>query len=377
MVILGINAFHGDASAAIIKDGELIAAVEEERFTRIKHESGFPKNAIRYCLKEAGVRPEEIDHIAIPRKRTAHLLQKAFWALRVPELVKERAKVWQKVGELRDLVADALEVSPIRLKAQFHYIEHHLAHVASSFYVSPFREAALLSIDGLGDFASLMWGVGRDTHIEVKGFVLFPHSLGFLYTAVTQFLGFWKYGDEYKVMGLAAYGQPRFADFFNKLIEVRNNSIDFSLGLKYFVHHKQKPDMAWEEGEPSFGALFSSAMEEVLGPARKPGEPITERHQDIAASLQARTEEVIFALLNELYRRTQIPNLCYAGGVAFNCVANGKIRQRTPFREVYIQPAAGDAGLALGSAYYVYHQELGYPRGFVMEHAYWGPGYSG
>jgi carbamoyltransferase len=375
MIILGVNTYHGDASAALFRDGELLAAAEEERFTRVKHDVSFPAHAIRWCLKSAGIRPDEIDHLAIPRKRSAHLLQKALWAVRLPHMALDRARVWRKFGDIKETLAQALGVPASSLRARFHFVEHHVAHAASAFYASPFKEAAILTLDGLGDFASMLWGVGRDRDLEVRGFVLFPHSLGFYYTAVTQYLGFWKYGDEYKVMGLAAYGEPSYMEVFERMVRP-GRDLDFSLGLEFFTHHRTGIDMTWLQGEPKQGRLFSEVMERVLGPARKPGEPIEKRHQDIAHCLQRRLEEVLFHLLNRLYEATGIPNLCYAGGVAFNCVANGKIFDRTPFKEVYIQPAAGDAGLAVGAALYVYHQVLGYPRKFVMDHAYWGPEFS-
>ncbi|MFQ5872662.1 MAG: carbamoyltransferase [Dehalococcoidia bacterium] len=375
MIILGINAYHADASAAIFRDGQLLAAVEEERFTRVKHTAGFPARAIRYCLDVAGVRPEEIDHVAIPRKRSAHLFHKAVWAIRLPRMARTRTKAWQRFGDIKETVAYHLGPSASQLRAQFHFVEHHTAHAASSFYPSPFQEAAVLTLDGLGDFASMAWGTGLGKDLKIEGFVLFPHSLGFYYTALTQYLGFWKYGDEYKVMGLASYGEPRYAEFFERMVR-QDGGLDFRLDLRYFVHHREGASMSWMEGEPEQGRLFSEALEQELGPARKKDELIQKHHQDVAATLQWRLEEMVFSLLNRLYDRTRLSNLAYAGGVAFNCVANGKIFDRTPFEEVYIQPAAGDAGLAIGSALYVYHQVLGYPRNFTMPHAYWGPEFS-
>lgn len=372
MIVLGLNAHHGDASAALFRDGELIAAVEEERFTRVKHEAGFPTNAIRYCLQAAGANPQDIDHVAIPRKRSAHLFHKALWAMRMPKLAVNRASVWKRFGDIRATLAHSLDVRPSEFNPQVHYVEHHMAHVSSSFYASPFQDAAVLSLDALGDFASMSWGTGRDRNLEIDGYVLFPHSLGLFYTAMTQYLGLWNYGDEYKVMGLAAYGEPTYGDVFERIVR-SGPGLDFQLDLKYFSHHRGGPEMSWEGGEPKIGQLFSDELENVLGPARRPDEPVEKRHKDIAATLQWRLEEVVFSLLNELHKSTGSDNLCYAGGVAFNCAANGKIFDRTPFKEVYIQPAAGDAGLAVGSALYVQHQVLAQPRKFVMAHSYWGP----
>ena len=374
MIILGINTYHSDASAALLRDGELVAAVEEERFTRVKHTGGFPYHAIRYCLEAGRVNPEEIDHIVIARKRTAHLLQKAFWALRSPHMVKGRARVWRRFSGVWEEVASCLGVPESRLRARCHFIEHHVAHAASTFYSSPFKEAAVLSIDALGDFASLLWGVGKDRDLRLNGFVLFPHSIGLYYTAITQYLGFWKFGDEYKVMGLGAYGEPEYKEVFEDLIRV-GRGMKFNLGLRYFTHPQHGVDINTEASEPKVGRLYSEYLEQALGPAREPGGPVEKRHEDLAATLQWRLEEVLFPLITRLHDKTQMSNLCYAGGVAFNCVANGMIFDRTPFEEMYIQPAAGDSGLAVGAALYVYHQVLGHPRKFTMPHAYWGPEY--
>src|SRR5438094_1585068 len=238
MVILGINAYHGDASAAIVVDGKLVAAAEEERFNRIKHAAGFPAHAIRYCLEAAGIKPHEIDHVAIARDPRARIWRKAFYALRMPHLAIERAKVHGKFAGIQEELRQALGVSSEAIRAELHRVEHHKAHIASSFFVSPFDEAVLLSIDGLGDFASTMWGVGRGNSMTVDGAIAFPHSLGIYYTAITQYLGFWKYGDEYKVMGLGSYGEPEYRDQFKELVKLGNGHPGFSLGLDYFVHHR-------------------------------------------------------------------------------------------------------------------------------------------
>ncbi len=374
MIILGINAYHGDAAAAIFRDGELVTAVEEERFTRVKHSAGFPRHAIRYCLDAAGIRPEDLDHVAIPRKRSAHMLNKALWAIRLPHMALGRTKVWRRFGDIRETLADCLGTSPDRLRAELHFVEHHVAHAASSFYSSPFEDAAILSLDGLGDFASMLWGTAKGRDMNVEGSVLFPHSLGLYYTAITQYLGFWKYGDEYKVMGLASYGEPNYKEVFDRIVRP-GRGVSFSLDLGYFVHHKRGPEMSWGEGEPKQGRLFSERLERELGPAREPGSPVEKHHEDVAATLQWRLEEAVFDLANRLYDRTRAANLCYAGGVAFNCVANGKLFDRTPFKEVYVHSAAGDSGLAVGASLYVYHQVLGNPRSFTMSHASWGPEY--
>src|SRR6266851_77514 len=381
MNILGINAYHGNASAAVVCDGALAAAVEEERFNRVKYAAGFPAQAIRYCLKEANLRLEEIDHVAVPRNPYARLGTKLFYALRMPSFARERAKVLAKFTGIPEALAAAFDADPKNTGAKFHRIEHHRAHLASSFFVSPFERAALLSADGLGDFASTMWGAGAGGRMRIDGAVAFPHSLGLFYSAVTQYLGFLKFGDEYKVMGLAAYGHPEQLDAFRDILRFDSGSSSngFRLGLDYFLHHRTGPEMSWAEADktPTLGKMFSDEMAKRLGPVRAPEEPLEERHGNLASSLQARLEEVYLGMLKKLGERTGLKAICLAGGVAFNCVANGKIFDATPFEQVYVHPAAGDAGLAVGAAYHVWHQKLGKPRSFVMDHAYWGPGYSG
>ena len=377
MNILGINAYHGNASAAIVCDGKLVAAVEEERFNRVKYAAGFPAAAIRYCLDVAGLKLAEVDHVAIPRNPWARLGTKLFYALRMPGFARERAKVLTKFVGIPDSLAQAFGADPRTIRAKFHRVEHHQAHLASTFFVSPFESAAVLSADGLGDFASTMWATGGGNRLKVHGSVAFPHSLGMYYTALTQYLGFWKFGDEYKVMGLAAYGQPEFLDEFQRIVRT-NGSTGFTLGLDYFSHHRTGPELTWREADktPELGRMFSEHLEKRMGATRPATEPVCGRHHNIAATMQARLEEVYFDLLRKLHQRSKQKAICLAGGVAFNCVANGKIFTETPFEKAYVQPAAGDAGLAVGAAFFVEHQILGRPRQFVMEHAYWGPGYS-
>ncbi len=379
MNILGINAYHGNASAAIVCDGRLVAAVEEERFNRVKYAAGFPAQAIRYCLKEAGLTLGEIDHVAVPRNPYARLATKLFYAMRMPSFARERAKVLVKFTGIPEALAHAFDADSKKIAAKFHRVEHHQAHLASSFYCAPFERAALLSADGLGDFASTMWGEGAGNRVRIDGAVAFPHSLGLFYSAVTQYLGFWKFGEEYKVMGLAAYGQPEQLAAFRDIarFDAAANGNGFRLGLEYFLHHRMGPDMSWAEADktPTLGKLFSEEMAKRLGPVRAAEETLEQRHHNLAASLQARLEEVYLGMLRKLAERTGPKAVCVAGGVAFNCVANGKIFDATPFEQVYVHPAAGDAGLAVGASYYVWCQKLGKPRSFVMEHAYWGPGY--
>jgi carbamoyltransferase len=247
--------------------------------------------------------------------------------------------------------------------------------MASCFFVSPFDRAAILSIDGFGDFVSTMWGTGEGSRISVLGQVEYPHSAGLVYTATSQYLGFPKYGDEGKVMGLAPYGKPRFLEEFRNIIRTADGP-GFSLDLDYFLHHAEGVDMTWEDGSPTIGRIFSDKFVKTFGPPRSNGEPLTARQEDIAASLQARLEEVGFCLLRRLFDETRLDNLCLAGGVALNSVMNGKIPLNTPFKQVFVQPAAGDSGTAVGVCYYIYHMILQRPRSFVMEHAYTGPGFS-
>jgi carbamoyltransferase len=380
MNILGINAYHGNASAAIVCDGRLVAAVEEERFNRVKYAAGFPALAIQYCLKAAGLKLHEIDHVAVPRNPYARMATKIFYAMRMPSFARDRARVLVKFTGIREALAAAFDADPAHLKANFHRVEHHQAHLASAFFVSPFERAALLSADGLGDFASTMWGIGANNKMKIAGAIAFPHSLGLYYSGVTQYLGFPKFGDEYKVMGLAAYGEPEYLDAFRDIVHFDGNGTanGFRLGLEYFIHHRTGPEMSWADAgkTPVMGKLFSEELPRRLGPAREPQDPLEQRHKNLAASLQARLEEVYLGMLKKLAERTGLKAVCLAGGVAFNCVANGKIFDRTPFEQVFVQPAAGDAGLAVGAAYYVWHQKLRKPRSFVMEHSYWGPEFS-
>ncbi|MGA8220809.1 MAG: carbamoyltransferase C-terminal domain-containing protein [Candidatus Acidiferrales bacterium] len=377
MIILGINAYHANASAAIVADGRLLAAVEEERLNRVKYAAGLPARAIRYCLDQAGAKISEVDHIAIPRNPWARLRTKLRYAMRMPRFALDRARVMARFAGIREDLAAAFEVAPENISAHFHRIEHHTAHLASAYFISPFERAAVLSADGLGDFASSMWATGAGPRMHVLGDIRFPHSLGMYYTALTQFLGFWKFGDEYKVMGLAAYGQPEFLAEFRKIVRA-DGPLSFRLGLEYFTHQNQGADMSWREADrtPVLGRLFSPYLEQRLGPARKADEPLEKRHHDLAASMQAALEEVLAAHWSALAEKTGEKSLCLAGGVAFNCLANGKIFDRSPFERVYVQPAAGDAGLSVGAAFTVAHQILGAPREFVMDHAGWGPEFS-
>src|SRR3989475_875257 len=370
MNILGLNAFHGDASAAVLRDGQLVAAVEEERLNRIKHWAGLPVLAAKACLE--GAQP---DHIAISRDPKAHLMDKLLRAVVRPQQwlnLTSRATnsvCIAQVGEM--LTAEGIVPREAR---QVHFVEHHRAHLASAFFASPFAEAAVISIDGFGDFSSVMWGIGKGNHITVQGSVSFPHSLGIFYTAFTQFLGFPKYGDEYKMMGLSAYGEPRFAEQVRRVVRTERDQC--RLNLDYFTHHSKGVEMTWDGGEPALSAVFSHRMAEEFGDPRAPRSEIRQSDMDLAASVQLVLEENYFALLNFVQKQTGAAAICLAGGVALNCVANGMIFERTNFRDVYVQPAAHDAGTSIGAALYVQHQELKLPRCFEMRHVYYGPDHS-
>jgi len=378
MYILGINAYHGDASAAILKDGILLAAAEEERFNRKKHTAGFPAAAVRFCLEEAGIGPSELDHVAIGRDPSANLLDKVLYTLgrgfSIARTVRDRMANAAKVRDLRSDLSAALGCDPGVFRARFHNVEHHLAHLASCFFVSPFDDAAICSLDGFGDFISTKWGTGKGNRISVDGQVGYPHSMGILYLATTQYLGFPHYGDEGKVMGLAPYGKPKYLPEFRDMVRLLKDG-EFELNLDYFLHHREGISMSWDEGQPVVGRVWSDKFTEKLGAPREPKSAYDERVHDIASSLQAMLEEVYFHVVNALFERTKNPRLCLAGGVALNSVANGMLFDRSKFTDVFIQPAAGDNGISLGSAYYVWHQVLDKPRGFVMRHAYTGPEY--
>jgi len=259
MYILGINAFHGGASACLIKDGQLIAAAEEERFNRIKYWAGFPVEAIRYVLTEGGITPADLDHVGISRKPNARLFKMALYAFRRRpslNLVTDRLRNVLKVTSLKAVFAEHVGVSQESLHAEFHNVEHHRAHMASAFFVSPFDDAAILSIDGAGDFVTTMWGTGKGNSLEVAGEINFPHSLGIFYTAISQWLGFQKYGDEGKVMGLAPYGNPdRYLNAMRKLVRLHRDGT-FDLDLDYFIHHAEGAAMTWASGEPTIGMMF-------------------------------------------------------------------------------------------------------------------------
>jgi carbamoyltransferase len=374
--ILGVNAYHGDAAAALLVDGVCVAAVDEERFTRIKHQAGFPQQSVKWCLKEAGIPPEELNHVAIGRHPASNAWNKIKWMLRHPpdpRFFKDRFQNAARILDLDDAIAASLDVSKDSLKATFHRVEHHRSHLASAFFCSPFEQAACLSLDGMGDFSSTMWSVGEGPRMKVMGTVSHPHSLGHYYTAFTQFLGLPHYGDEYKLMGLAAFGEPRFVDQVRKVLWLERD-LQLRLGLEYFLHHTKGVAMTWE-GTPVVGAMYSEKMVEEFGPARNPANEVTERDADLAASIQFVLDEVVLEMLRRLQVKTKEKAVVTAGGVALNCVTNGKIRAQTGFEDVWVQPASNDAGTALGAALWVWNEELTQERTWEMKHAFLGPGF--
>lgn len=380
MYILGINAYHADSSAAIFKDGVMIAATEEERFRRVKHWAGFPSMAIEFCLKEAGITLKELDHIAIGRDPSAKLQKKLLFLAKNPgngfSAVLDRFRNSRKVSSLEDEFA-LLDPSVPKavIKSKIHQVEHHRSHLGSAFFASPFEEAALLSIDGSGDFTTTMIGVGRGNQIEVLDSIDFPHSVGIFYSAFTQWLGFPHYGDEYKVMGLAPYGEAKYVDKLKDVLIFGDDGL-FRLNLKYFRSATKGIVSYGDDHIPVVATLFSDHMVEKFGPARKKEEPLSQFHKDMAASVQRVTEQLIFHILTHLQKRTGLKNICIAGGVAQNSVANGKITRNTPFTNVYIPSAGHDAGISMGAALYTYNHILQQKRVAPIWSAYTGSRFS-
>ncbi len=378
MYILGLNAYHWDSSACIFKDGTLIAASEEERFNRIKHWSGLPLLSIEFCLNEAGIKLTDVDYIATAHDPKAKLMEKVWYGLTrsSADLIKRRLGRSKNVQGIVEQVASHFGFTKEQVKAKFCNIEHHRSHLASAFFASPFDEAALLSLDAFGDFTSTMRGVGKGNTLNIIDSVSYPHSLGMFYTAMTQFLGFHDVGDEYKVMGLAPYGKPTYVNELKKIVKLEKNGL-FKLEKKYFSYFRDGVILEMRGTRPYISQLFSSALSELFGDARSNNkDPLTQHHKDIAASVQQFTEEVIFHVASDLRKKTGLPYLCIAGGVAQNSVANGKIASACGFDSIYIPSAGHDAGLSMGSAMYVYYQQLQKPRSGAIWSAYTGSHFS-
>jgi carbamoyltransferase len=355
MTILGLNAYHGDSAACLFVNGKLVAAAEEERFRRIKHWAGVPTEAIDYCLREARLAWRDVDHIAINRQPGVNNWRRLGFVLSHrphPKLMLQKIKNIRSAASIKEILE---EKYGLEIKAEIHYVEHHLAHLASAFLVSGFKEAACLSIDGFGDFASTAFGVGSDNEVKIDNRIYFPHSLGIFYSALTQFIGFPHYGDEYKVMGLAPYGEPTFTEQMREIVRIRPDGM-FRLNLKYFRHHTDNVSYTWKDCAPEVGPLYRKELADLLGPARKPDEPLEQKHKDIARSVQTIYEKAFFELLNALHKQHPSDNLALSGGCAMNSVANGKVYRRTAFKRMYLPAAAGDAGGAIGAAAFVHSQ---------------------
>ncbi|MCC6151299.1 MAG: carbamoyltransferase [Planctomycetes bacterium] len=380
MLVLGINAHHADAAAALYADGRLVAAVAEERLNRIKHCAGFPALAVAEVLRIGGASLSDLDEVGIARDSRANLVAKASYVLKhlggIGKVAKKRLKDRASLAGLEEQLCDAMGAPRASLRAQVRRVEHHVSHAASAFLCSPFERAAVLTLDGFGDFASCLAAVGEGSKLKPLWRVTYPHSLGILYTAICQFIGYDRYGDEGKVMGLAPYGEPKFAAFFERLLRFKAGG-RFELDLSFFNHHTEGVETGTDEyGSPHFEHLFTRLLSKELGPPRAhgPAETITQRDRDIAASLQQRLEQAFVHIARALHEKTGLTDLCLAGGVALNSVANGKLLEQTPFKRLYVQPAAGDDGTAIGVAAYL-SAKAGQPR-FEVRHAAWGSSFS-
>src|SRR5580700_6112961 len=378
MLILGLNMFHADASAAIVHDGEVVFAIAEERLNRRKHFGGFPALAVKACLDAVGAKISDVDHVAVGQDSDANLAKKVQYALANPVKILNFIRLRQRKESMRDvrsLLGHALEVDPVPLRFHEHHLEHHIAHIASSYYCSPWEKAAGFSYDGSGDFVSTMMARCEGNEIEVLERVFLPHSLGSLYTMICEFIGYSKYGDEGKVMGLAPYGRDAYCREISRIVNPNNGG--FQLDLGYFKPLGSNQGMqVLPDGTVRLARHFSNRMEKLFGEPRKPHTDIAQRDMDLAFALQHRFEEIFFHLLNNLHKRVPLDDLAMAGGCALNSVANGKLFDRTPFRKTYIQPAAGDEGLAIGAALHTYHSVLQQPRRHQLKSSYLGPEFS-
>ena len=371
MYIAGLTVL-GDSAATLICDGELIAAAEEERFSRKKHHAGFPRNALQFCLDHAGIGIADVEHIGLYWKPWV-LRHKALQAAKAYFVNRDmfKARVDRGVTQVSDSYLGMLKL-PGRIREwygpsnfKFHYLDHHLCHAASAFLVSGFDSAAILTMDGTGEDTTTLFSVGKGTEIRPYRRIKLPHSLGQFYSAVTSFLGFDMFaGDEWKVMGLAGYGKPTYYEFFSKQVLTLHGKTDFQFHIDILDHHLAKHYQ------------FPPAIVAALGPPRKPETEITQRDMDIACSAQRVLEDTVLSLVHGLQEETGEENLCLAGGVAFNSVMNGRIMNESRFKRYFVQPAAGDGGCSLGAAFQIWHGVLGNPRKFQMEHGYWGPSFT-
>ncbi|MCA9243382.1 MAG: carbamoyltransferase [Phycisphaerales bacterium] len=364
MIVLGISCYYHDAGAAIVRDGQLVAAAEEERFNRTKHYSGFPKQAIEFCLREAGVTLEQVDHIGFyekPLVKFNRILETILatwplsfnvWRTAIPTWVLDKLHIGRHIQQQLDTDRDIL------------FCQHHLAHAGSAFLVSPFDKAAIITADGVGEWVTTGWGVGDGVTMDFRQEIRFPHSIGLLFSAITAYLGFRVNDAEWKVMGLAPYGKPIYVDKFREVVDIREDG-SFRLNLKYFSFPY------------STSRTISPAWERLFGqPQRRPETDLSQFHNDIAHSGQKIVEEIMVRIARHAQRESGLKQVCIAGGVGLNCVANWRILRECGFDDIYIQPAAGDSGGALGTAFYIANSVMKAPRAFSMDHAYWGPAFS-
>ena len=351
MIILGLNIYHGDAAACIFKDGHLIVAAEEERFNRIKHSAGFPIAAVNFCLESLDIGIDQVDFIAVNRNPKLRIFSKLLYFFKNKFKIKnfvQRFHNFKKITSLSSNIAQILNVDSQSLKNKILFFDHHLCHAASSVYASVFESTNYATIDGFGDFASTTIGKFKNNKFYKLNEVHFPHSLGIFYTAITQFLGFENYGDEYKVMGLASYGKPVYFDELLKVINIDKNL--FKLNLNYFKHHTDGIETSWLDSNPNIGRIYKDNLSSLLGNPREKSQETLPIHKDIAASAQAVYEFVFFDILNKLYAQSKNDNLCLSGGCAMNSVANGKIINNTPYKKIFINYSPSDSGGAIGSA---------------------------
>lgn len=362
MNILGISCFYHDSAACLLQDGKIVAAAQEERFNRIKNYPGFPINAINYCLQAKNLTIYDIDHIGFYEKPFLKFARVVLSHLRsYPFSLKNFLRTMPDWLENRLIIPIYLK-KELGFEGKTFFIKHHLSHAASAFLVSPFEESAILTADGVGEWTTMTLGMGKDKNITVFKEIHYPNSLGLFYTAVTTYLGFKALNGEGKVMGLAGHGKPEYLDKFREMVQVKSDG-SFKLDHSYFGFNKGN-------------RMYSRKFLRIFGPERLPETAITERHYNIAATLQQFTEEILIKIARNLYDLTGSDNLCLSGGVFLNCVANGKILEKTPFKKIFIQPAAGDSGGALGIASYIYHSLFEKQRDYIMKDAYLGPNYT-
>lgn len=374
-LVLGINAYHADSAACLVDNGIVVAAVEEERITRVKHWAGFPSSSIRWCLDSYGVTLQDVKHIAINSNPARGTLRKTLYSIKSGAsvgLIAKKLRARKQKGKILDAFSEHdLSVSA---DTQVHYIEHHLAHMASAYLASTFKSASIISVDGFGDFSSTAIGLGKGSNIKVIDRIYFPHSLGILYTALTQWLGFPNYGDEYKVMGLAPYGSSDYVERLSTLVNLMPKG-RFKLNLKYFRHSTEDLKNEWSNGRPLLDKHYSSHLVELLGLPRAFNDAIEQKHLDVAYATQALYEKCFMHMLRYLHSETKVDSLCIAGGCGANSVANGKITSMTPFKNIFVQPAPGDAGGAIGAAL-VTSEKVSSQSSRSIFSAYLGPSYT-